>query len=137
MRTVFADTLYWYGLANPRDQWHAAVLQVRAQLGSIRIVTTEEVLTEFLTAMSGGGDHLRRAAAALVQTILADSSAQVLPQSHFSFLRGLELYERRVDKAYSMVDCISMNAMRDEGITEILTNDHHFAQEGFVVLLRK
>ena len=53
------------------------------------------------------------------------------------FLRGLELYERRADKAYSLVDCISMNSMRDEGITEILTSDHHFAQEGYTVLLRK
>ena len=137
MRTVFADTLYWYGLANPRDQWHSSVLQARKQLGAVQIVTTEEVLTEFLTAMSGGGDHLRRVAATLVQTILTDRGAQILPQTHFSFLRGLELYERRADKAYSMVDCISMNAMRDEGITEILTNDHHFAQEGFAVLLRK
>ncbi len=137
MRTVFADTLYWYGLANPRDQWHASVLQARAQLGKVMIVTTEEILTEFLTAMSGGGDHLRRVAAALVHTILTDATVRILPQTHFSFLRGLEFYQRRADKAYSMVDGVSMNAMRDEGLTEILTNDHHFVQEGFTVLLRK
>jgi uncharacterized protein len=137
MKAVFADTLYWYGLANPRDQWHPVVSQARARLGPVKIVTTEEVLIEFLTAMSGGGDYLRRTATALVRTIMADATVQVLTQTHFSFLRGLELYERRADKAYSMVDCISMNAMRDDGITEILTNDHHFAQEGFTVLLRK
>lgn len=28
-----------------------------------------------------------------------------------------------------------MNVMKREGITEILTNDDHFAQEGFVRLL--
>ncbi len=28
-----------------------------------------------------------------------------------------------------------MNVMKREGITEILTNDHHFVQEGFVRLL--
>jgi predicted nucleic acid-binding protein len=137
MRAVFADTLYWYGLANPRDQWHPVVLQARARLGPVLIVTTEEVLTEFLTAMSGGGEHLRRTAATLVQTILADESTKVLPQTHFSFLRGLELYEQRADKAYSLVDCISMNSMRDEGLTAILANDHHFTQEGFTILLHK
>lgn len=137
MRIVFADTLYWYGLANPRDQWHSIALQARAQLGTAQIVTTEEVLMEFLTAMSGGGEHLRHTAAALTRTILADRGATVLPQSHFSFLRGLELYEQRTDKAYSLVDCISMNAMRDEAITEILSNDHHFTQEGFTILLRR
>ncbi|MCW3095162.1 MAG: putative nucleic acid-binding protein contains domain [Chthonomonadaceae bacterium] len=49
---------------------------------------------------------------------------------------GLDLYERRVDKGYSLTDCISMNACRQEAIAEILTSDHHFAQEGFVVLIR-
>jgi predicted nucleic acid-binding protein len=137
MTAAFADTLYWYGLANPHDQWHPVVLQTRARLGQVSIITTEEVLTEFLTAMSGGGAFLRRTAAALVRTILADEGTKVLPQNHFSFLRGLELYEQRADKAYSLVDCISMNSMRDEGLTGILTNDHHFTQEGFTVLLHK
>jgi predicted nucleic acid-binding protein len=30
-----------------------------------------------------------------------------------------------------------MNAMESEGITEALTNDHHFEQEGFVVLIKR
>ena len=30
-----------------------------------------------------------------------------------------------------------MNVMEAESITEILTNDHHFEQEGFVVLMRR
>jgi uncharacterized protein len=137
MSAVFADTFYWAVLANPRDQWHQPVLQARARLGAIQIVTTEEVLTEFLTAMSGGGRHLRRTAALLAHTILTDPNARVLPQTHFSFLRGLDLYERRADKAYSLVDCISLNSMRVEDITEILTNDHHFTQEGFTILLHK
>ena len=29
------------------------------------------------------------------------------------------------------------NAMEAEQITEILTNDHHFEQEGFVVLITR
>jgi predicted nucleic acid-binding protein len=34
-----------------------------------------------------------------------------------------------------LTDCISMETMRQEGITEILTHDAHFAQEGFTLLL--
>jgi hypothetical protein len=30
---------------------------------------------------------------------------------------------------------ISMEAMRQEGISEILTHDNHFTQEGFTILL--
>lgn len=41
-----------------------------------------------------------------------------------------------MDKGYSLVDCISMTTMRRHGILKILTNEHHFMQEGFNVILR-
>jgi predicted nucleic acid-binding protein len=52
-------------------------------------------------------------------------------------LDGLELYRARPDKAYSLTDCMSMLIMRREGITEILTHDRHFEQEGFRSLFRE
>ena len=61
---------------------------------------------------------------------------RVIPQSRESFLAGLELYRARPDKRYSLVDCISMQTMRREGLTEVLTNDRHFEQEGFRPLFR-
>jgi predicted nucleic acid-binding protein len=66
---------------------------------------------------------------------MKDPSVEVMTQSHESFLAGLALYERRADKQYSLVDCISMNVMRQRRIREILTHDRHFEQEGFVRLL--
>jgi hypothetical protein len=53
-------------------------------------VTTEDVLDEFLTAMAGAGAHLRHVAAALTRMIMQDAATRVVPQSHFTFLRGLE-----------------------------------------------
>jgi hypothetical protein len=47
----------------------------------------------------------------------------------------LTLYKARPDKGYSLTDCISMHAMRERGISDILTHDDHFRQEGFTVLL--
>jgi len=35
-----------------------------------------------------------------------------------------------------MPDCISMETMRREGWTEVLTNDRHFEQEGFDPVFR-
>jgi predicted nucleic acid-binding protein len=46
------------------------------------------------------------------------------------------LYPARLDKGYSLTDCISMNVMRRDGLSEVLTNDEHFTQEGFRCLLR-
>jgi predicted nucleic acid-binding protein len=50
----------------------------------------------------------------------------VLPQSRADFDAALALYEARPGKSYSMTDCRSMVALRALGISEVLTNDHHF-----------
>ena len=66
---------------------------------------------------------------------MTDPAITVREQSASSFLSGLSLYESRPDKAYSLTDCISMQAMRQTAIPDILTADDHFAQEGFAKLL--
>jgi predicted nucleic acid-binding protein len=58
----------------------------------------------------------------------------VLPTSLTDFDAALALYESRPDKGYSLTDCRSMLALRGLGITDVLTNDHHFTQEGFTIL---
>jgi len=136
VRLVFADTLYWGAVLHPLDQYRAQVVRTRRALVEVRLVTTEEVLTELLDGLAQRGTHLREAAARAVRTILRDRRVTVHPQSHDSFLAGLRLYEERKDKGYSLVDCISMATMRAEGISEVLTNDRHFTQEGFTIVLR-
>lgn len=59
----------------------------------------------------------------------------MLEQTRRSFLGGIGLYQARPDKQYSLVDCISMRWMRSLGIKDVLTNDRHFEQEGFNVLM--
>jgi predicted nucleic acid-binding protein len=87
------------------------------------LVTTDEILTEFLDGLAD-----RRPA-------LENSEVTPQRQTHESFLAALELYRHRPDKGYSLVDCVSMNSMRRWGLTEILTNDRHFTQKGFRILL--
>ena len=135
MRRVFADTLYWLAIFLPGDSWASAARSV--DVSAVLLITTEEVLTEFLAAVSSHGDQTRRLACRLVREILKDPSIEVISQSHESFLGGLALYERRPDKQYSLVDCISMNLMRQKSVHEILSNDRHFAQEGFTPLLHR
>jgi predicted nucleic acid-binding protein len=72
-----------------------------------------------------------------VREILSDPAVHIIPQSHESFLSGFDLYAARPDKGYSLTDCISMQTMRREGLTQALTNDRHFEQEGFRALFRE
>ena len=108
----------------------------KAALGPVRLVTTDEVLTEFLNALADGGEHLRRQAAKMVRAIQANTNITVLPQSRDSFVRALDLFERRRDKNYSLTDCVSMNAMREKGLSHVLTNDHGFEYAFTLATLR-
>jgi len=133
--TVFADTLYWVAIARPDDPWKEPTRQAFKSLGNVRLLTTDEVLAEFLAALSGRGEQLRHKAVQMVRAILNDPNVTVLAQSRDSFLRGINFYEQRLDKDYSLTDCVSMNAMRSQSVHAVLTNDHHFTQEGFEVLI--
>jgi len=134
MKTIFADAFYWIALINPKDEWHDKVMAIASSLDKTKIVTTEEVLNELLTFYASAGPRQR--AVALVKSIIDDPDIFVVEQSHQSFLEGMNLYENRADKGYSLADCISMNTMRSFGISEVLTHDQHFTQEGFVILLK-
>jgi len=130
----FADAFYWIAAASPKDVWHARVLAWEAAHPHARFVTTEEILSELLTWFAGTGPAGRAHASAMVRGIMGDPSAQVLPQTSADFAAALTLYEARPDKGYSLTDCRSMVALRALGISEVLTNDHHFTQEGFAIL---
>ena len=137
MKSVFADTLYWIAIAKPGDQWAEPAKKAKSALGAVRLVTTDEVLAEFLAALSAGGPDLRRAAVEMVRAIHRNPDGKVIPQTRDSFLKALTRYEARLDKEYSLTDCSAMDAMDAERMREILTNDRHFEQEGYVTLIRK
>lgn len=136
MKSVFADTFYWIALFNPKDEYYERARKVSADLTTIRIVTTDEVLTEFLAFFASLGPQGREVAVKYVRRILSNPNVQVIPQTRESFLAGLKLYEDRLDKDYSATDCVSMETMREQKLTDILTHDNHFAQEQFVVLIQ-
>jgi predicted nucleic acid-binding protein len=136
MKAVFADTFFLIAFTNTQDIAHESAKDYTrsAMLGTI--CTTEEVLTEYLNYFSGWGTRFRQKAAQNVRNILDNPSVRIVPQTSKSFLNGYALYCARFDKGYSLTDCISMETMRGAGITEVLTNDAHFEQEGFRALLR-
>jgi predicted nucleic acid-binding protein len=94
------------------------------------------VLAEYLTFFATADEWMRRKVLVNAHRVLENPGVRVIPQSHDSFLSGMALYGARPDKGYSLVDCISMATMRREGLTQALTNDRHFEQEGFRALFR-
>ena len=139
MTEVFADTAYWIAVTIAGDKWAEAAVRARRALPpDARIVTTDEVLTELLAWISvrrAKLRHLRQPTVSTVRAILRNPNIDVIEQTHEAFLAGLDLYERRPGNDYSLVDCVSMNVMRERGIAQALTSDRHFEQEGFAALM--
>jgi uncharacterized protein len=65
--TVFADTFYWIAIARPRDPWHTVALSWAAAHRPTRIITTDEVLIEYLNGIAKAGPTARLHATASVR----------------------------------------------------------------------
>ena len=93
------------------------------------------MLVEVLTRFAPFGETSRLAAVRFVRALAEDPRLEIVPLDRALFLAGLDLYEKRLDKAYSMVDCMSMVVCRERDIAEVFTADHNFEQEGLRILL--
>ena len=135
MKRFFIDTFYLVALLYRRDAWHDRVVAFSRSLSPIdTLLTTDAILVELLAALSTKGEHMRQEAAYTARMLMELPNVTVIAQNRVLLLEGIDLYERRIDKEYSLTDCISMQVMRREGLTDVLSNDHHFTQEGFHIL---
>jgi uncharacterized protein len=135
MKRIFADTFYWIALLNPKDQWNLSVNEIQPKIVSVQLVTTETVLIELLNYYSEYGSEMRQTVVDTVRDILVDLDIEYISHSPDIFLEALDFYEKRLDKGYSLTDCVSMLTMKTLNIHQILTHDNHFEQEGLTILL--
>jgi predicted nucleic acid-binding protein len=133
MKVLFADTFYWFALLNRTDAAHARAVAF-ATANKDSLLTTTWVLTEWADGMAD--PTTRRSVLPFIRALRADPLLTIVPASDDLFDRGLDLYDQRPDKEWSLTDCLSFVVMQDQGITEALTGDHHFEQAGFVALLK-
>lgn len=134
MQAWFADTYYFLALRNPKDEGHAKAVAATASLGSRPLVTTTAVLTEVGDALSKPAN--RSGFAQLLALLTSNHRVDIVPADRLLFDRAALLFDARLDKEWSLTDCISFVVMTERGISEALTADHHFEQAGFIALLK-
>ncbi len=133
MKAVFADTVYFLALLNPKDQWHPQARSLSRQSPG-PLLTTEFVLTEAGDGLSHPENRL--GFPRLLQLLEAQPDVEIVPASSGLFRQGCGLYAQRPDKQWSLTDCTSFVVMRQRGIEQALSSDHHFEQAGFQLLMR-
>lgn len=132
MNLVFADTSFYIALVRPDDENHQGSLEFDRHFGG-QYLTSEFVLIElgnWLADPRNRGVFLE-----IARVLRSDPRTTILPATSEWVARGLTLYGQRLDKYWSFIDCVSFAMMRDQGLTDALTTDHHFTQAGFHTLL--
>ncbi len=136
MPAIFVDACFWIALLHRRDALHDTARQLRRRFRRRKKVTTEMVLVEVLDFFAGFGEAQRRDALDLIQTIVDDDDTDIRPQTTNQFWDAVAFYAARPDQEWGLVDCSSFQMMASLGIREVLTNDHHFTQAGFTILMQ-
>ncbi|HQU91797.1 MAG TPA: PIN domain-containing protein [Pyrinomonadaceae bacterium] len=135
MDTLFVDTHYFVAIINRLDQWHVTATDYAQQISKTRLVTTDCIFVETLNYFAEYKPALKERAADTIKKFSLSPRIHVVEQNSQLLAEGIHLYLSRLDKGYSLTDCISMNVARTFGISKILTHDEHFRQEGFEILL--
>lgn len=131
MKAVFADTFYYIALLDANDSAHETAVAATRELKSTT-VTTAWVLLELANTLSASR---HRGVFARFDRLRANPNVVIYEAEREVFDLGVDLYQKREDKEWSLTDCISFVVMTREGIAEALTGDHHFEQAGFSKLL--
>ncbi len=137
MKTIFIDTSAWLALINKSDEFHEKAKLVRDGLveKNARFVMTDYIIVEIANCFSR--IPFREAAIKLIESIRNSEDIEVVRVNEDIFEKAWDLYSSRKDKEWGFTDCTSFVVMRENGIKEAFSADHHFEQAGFKILLKK
>lgn len=132
---VFLDAHGIVALLNAADWLHDDALKAFEDIGrrGRSVLTTNLVLAELGNGLAR--TSARRRAATFIRDALRQPRARVVFVDSELFRAGLDRYQGYADKEWGLVDCVSFELMTREGVQDAFTNDHHFEQAGFRLLL--
>lgn len=129
---MLLDTSGLLCLHHEAESFHDEAL--RAYNTASRRLTHSYILAEFVALA-----HVRRlprlAALTFVAALLDNPDIEVVWVDEALHREAMALLLARRDKTYTLCDAVSFVLMRRRSLSEALTTDRHFAQEGFHRLL--
>ena len=132
MNEDFADTSFFIALVEAKDEFHTKAVELASHLKSDMVITSAVVLE--LGARFSPQRHRQKLFHIL--ELLNHQGAEIVHVDESLQSRGMELFSARMDKDWSLTDCISFVVMHDRAITPAAASDLHFEQAGFIPLLR-
>ena len=138
MSSLFVDTSGWASLfINTQPHYPQAEKYFRLALQQReRILTTNYIITELVALLNSPLRISRLHIFEIVDAIKTVAYVEVIHVDDVTDALAWQLCKSRLDKAWSLVDCVSFVVMQQLGIQDALTTDQHFEQAGFIRLLK-
>ena len=130
---MLLDTSGLLCLHFPTEPLHTRAC-VEYQKASLRL-THNYIIAEYV-ALANVRRFSRSAVLNFVRDLLSSPDIETVWVDELLHQAAVELLILRRDKTYSLCDAVSFVLMRQRELSEALTTDRHFEQEGFVRLLR-
>jgi hypothetical protein len=132
---VFVDNAALVAQINKRDNLHiqAVSLNQRLVLKEKKLITHMYIIDETVAELTGRVPHPN--IVGFIEDIFSSQIFDVLHVTEKHEKTAWNLYKERQDKLWSLTDCVSFVIMKERGITDAFTSDHHFVQAGFTKLL--
>lgn len=133
-KKVFVDTSYVLALFNKSDEFHSKAVALKDLTRRPNtVITTEAILLEIGNALSK--KDMRQKCSSFIKGFYETDNIEVVPITTSLIKDSLEFFEKRPDKEWGLVDCVSFVVMKRRSVKYALAADDHFVQAGFKALL--
>ena len=130
---MLLDTSGLLCLHYPTEPSHTQALS--AYKNATRLVTHNYIVAEYV-ALANARRFPRKFALDFVVDLVSNPYIETVWVDKPLHQSAVKLLTMRLDKTYSICDAVNFELMRQYSITEALTTDRHFEQEGFIRLLK-
>jgi len=132
--TLFIDAGAWIALSDRHDKFHRAAQTASPMLSKEfpNWITTNLVVAETHVLIRKRGGHIH--AIRFLETLRKSKHVRIVYADAILESLAIEILRRYSDQDFSYTDAVSFALMRQRGILEVFTFDHHFSVLGFVTL---
>src|SRR3990172_538844 len=135
-KSVFVDSFAWIAAINKSDNYHDVTLRIIADLlgKNSKLFTTNYVIIETINALSK--KEYRNTVVEFIHKLEKSPSVEIIGITEDTYSNAWKLYQERMDKDWGITDCTSFEVMRMFNIKRAFTNDKHFEQAGFSLMVK-
>ena len=138
MPDLFIDTSGWGNLVDPTQPFHSLASDIyrNARAQQDEIITSSYVIVELVALLASPLRIPRQRIIAFIEGVKQSPFIEIVYVDQTIDDEAWQLFGKRQDKDWSLVDCASFIVMQRRRMVEALTTDHHFEQAGFIRLLK-